>query len=378
MFLPGDPVPSFIVRGFSNPSYSFDTVAGRYVVLTFIGGTRLPGMATFVEQLFQSPKPFDDDFASAFIVSNDPQDEIDGRLHERYPGVRVFWDDDCKLAAMFGCIRNGAVGHNQMVLQTWILDPALRVLTVIPIENPATHFDAICTYLSGLQSPREINSFAPVLVVPNVLETELCREFIEYCRKVGAEDSGYMTTDPETGKTVLMVNYEHKRRADCTIEDNRLKHALAARIRRRLVPQIQKVFQFAATRIERYLIASYDAEIGGYFRPHKDNTTLGTAHRRFAVSINLNAEEYDGGDLRFPEFGSRTYRPPTGGAVVFSCSLLHEATPVTRGTRYCILPFLYDDAAAVIRLENAKHFADEQFRRDVVASVSPLPAKAQG
>jgi hypothetical protein len=48
------------------------------------------------------------------------------------------------------------------------------------------------------------------------------------------------------------------------------------------------------------------------------------------VTINLNAEEYDGGDLRLPEFGRQAYRAPTGGAVVFSCSLLHEALPVTR------------------------------------------------
>ena len=34
--------------------------------------------------------------------------------------------------------------------------------------------------------------------------------------------------------------------------------------------------------------------------------------------------------------------------MVFSCSLLHEATPVTKGTRYAVLPFLYDDAAAKI------------------------------
>jgi predicted 2-oxoglutarate/Fe(II)-dependent dioxygenase YbiX len=61
-------------------------------------------------------------------------------------------------------------------------------------------------------------------------------------------------------------------------------------------------------------------------------------HRRFAVTINLNAEDYEGGDLRLPEFDRRTYRAPTGGAVVFSCSLLHEATPVTKGTRYWSAP----------------------------------------
>ena len=80
-----------------------------------------------------------------------------------------------------------------------------------------------------------------------------------------------------------------------------------------------------------------------------------TAHRRFAVTMNLNAEEFEGGNLRFPEFGPQIYRAPTGGAVVFSCALLHEALPVTQGTRYAFLPFLYDEAAAAIREANNPH-----------------------
>ena len=69
------------------------------------------------------------------------------------------------------------------------------------------------------------------------------------------------------------------------------------------------------------------------------------------MTVNLN-DGFDGGELWFPEFGPRRYRPPAGGAVVFSCSLLHEATRVTRGVRYATLPFLYDDAAARIREQN--------------------------
>jgi predicted 2-oxoglutarate/Fe(II)-dependent dioxygenase YbiX len=99
-------------------------------------------------------------------------------------------------------------------------------------------------------------------------------------------------------------------------------------------------------------VACYEAQTGGHFRPHRDNTTKGTAHRRFAVTINLNAEEYEGGDLMFPEFGRRTYRAPTGGAVVFSCSLLHEALPVRAGSRFVFLPFLYDEEAARLREKN--------------------------
>jgi predicted 2-oxoglutarate/Fe(II)-dependent dioxygenase YbiX len=122
---------------------------------------------------------------------------------------------------------------------------------------------------------------------------------------------------------------------------------------------IHRVFQFQVTRVERLLVACYEAESGGHFRAHRDNTGKGVAYRRFAVTINLNAEEYEGGDLCFPEFGSRTYRAPTGGAIVFSCALLHQAMPVTAGRRFAFLPFLYDDAAARLREQNAQFLEGE-------------------
>jgi predicted 2-oxoglutarate/Fe(II)-dependent dioxygenase YbiX len=153
------------------------------------------------------------------------------------------------------------------------------------------------------------------------------------------------------GKTVGVLD-GMKRRRDVLIEDEDLRRELMSRLERNLVPMIQRALQFKVTRLERYLIACYDAEEGGWFNAHRDDETLGTAHRRFAVSINLNAEDFEGGDLVFPEFGPRTYRPPTGGAVVFSCSLQHAAGKVTRGRRYAFLPFLFDEAGARIRQEN--------------------------
>ena len=89
-----------------------------------------------------------------------------------------------------------------------------------------------------------------------------------------------------------------------------------------------------------------------FFRAHRDNTTKGTAHRRYAVSINLN-DDFDGGEVVFPEYSSKGIKAPRGGAVVFSCSLLHAVTQVTRGRRFAFLPFLYDDAAAKLREANA-------------------------
>ncbi len=86
------------------------------------------------------------------------------------------------------------------------------------------------------------------------------------------------------------------------------------------------------------------------------NVPNGGTDGRFAVSLNLNAD-YDGGELMFPEYGAARFRPPTGGACVFSCSLLHEAAPVTRGERFVYVPFLYDEEAAAIRLQNERFLA---------------------
>ena len=65
-----------------------------------------------------------------------------------------------------------------------------------------------------------------------------------------------------------------------------------------------------------------------------------------ALTLNLNSDEYDGGELMFPEYGDYRHKPPAGAAVVFSCSLLHEALPVTRGQRFALLSFLLDPADA--------------------------------
>ncbi|MGZ0190128.1 MAG: 2OG-Fe(II) oxygenase, partial [Alphaproteobacteria bacterium] len=66
-------------------------------------------------------------------------------------------------------------------------------------------------------------------------------------------------------------------------------------------------------------------------------------YRRFACSINLNAEDFEGGELAFPEFGGHRFSPRTGEAVVFSSSLLHEPLHVTKGRRLVLLAFLFGE-----------------------------------
>ena len=347
--LPGDAAPWFQVRSIANERFHFDTCAGRYLLLAFVasasGGVGAAAAAAFGTRT----DLFDGYNAALMVVSADPADEAGKRLGET-GSVKAFWDFDRAVARFYGIADEQAAFGVRPTL--FLVDPGLRVVAVRPLrtmEDAQAMLDLLAR-LPRVERPQPFVRQAPVLLVDHVFEPGLCRALIDYCESQGTVDSGYMTQIGD--KTVGVVDYGHKRRQDCWIRDETLMAATRARILRRLVPQIEKAYQFRVTRLERYIVACYDAEIGGYFRPHRDNTTTGTAHRRFAVTINLNAEQYRGGDLRFPEFGNRIFRAPTGGAVVFSCGLLHEATPVISGRRYAFLPFLYDEAAAEIRARN--------------------------
>jgi 2OG-Fe(II) oxygenase superfamily len=95
-------------------------------------------------------------------------------------------------------------------------------------------------------------------------------------------------------------------------------------------------------------MARYEGHRGGYSHGHRDNIAP-YLYRRFAMSINLNTEEFEGGELCFPEFGDQRYRPESGTAIVFSSSLLREAMHVTAGRRFVFLAFLLENSRQLTR-----------------------------
>ncbi len=356
---PGDPAPWFRQRSTSNPDYAFDTVAGRYVVLCFFGSAADAGAQAALRSVRAHRALLDDTRACFFGISLDPAD-AQGRVQESLPGVRFFWDFDRSVSRLYGAVAAdaGEDGSSFEMRRFWVLlDPALRVVALVPFAPDGSAGNALFDLLRRLPPPGQAGEQAgevpvPVLWLPDVFEPELCRILIAAYEKGGGQESGFMRD--VDGKTTLIHDHWHKRRRDFVIEDANLIKAIQNRVLRRIKPEIRKVHHFDATRMERYLVACYRGEDSGHFRPHRDNTTKGTAHRRFAVSINLN-DEFEGGNLSFPEYGPREFRPPVGGAVVFSCSLMHAVSPVTQGQRFAFLPFLYDEAAAKIREAN-QHF----------------------
>ena len=325
------------------PDWAFASAAGGPVLLFFMGSAGHPAVAAALQLLLRDASPYGDDGVRFFGVTCDPADAAAGRIMAGRPGIRYFLDYDRAVSGLYGAGQPGQEHYRPHLL---LLDRTLQVVQRFALGEVGDALAAIGTDATSVGGRQD---WAPVLTVPDLLEPALCRALIDVYDRDGGTESGFMRD--VDGRTVLVTDDTFKRRTDAHITDPALRDALASRINRRLVPAMQRTFQFTPTRIERYIVAAYDAEPGGFFHAHRDNTTKGTAHRRFAVTINLN-DDYEGGDLRFPEFGPRTYRAPRGGAVVFSCSLLHEATPMIRGRRYATLPFLYDDAAAAMRARN--------------------------
>lgn len=352
---PGEPAPWFHAATDEDPNFSFDTVAGRRVVLSFFGDMQGDPLQSLLGSIRAALDQTDRSQFAFFGVGTGSDGEQAALFKQMVPVGYLFLDRDRAVSELYGAAPIEDQGAAIRVT-SFVLDERLRVVGVIPwTGDGAQHADDLLGALRAL--PGDIpETSAPVLIIPRIFEPELCTSLIGYYARHGGETSGFMRD--VDGRTRLIHDARHKRRKDRAVDAEQLRLACQHRIHDRLVPEIEKAFQFRATRIERYIVACYEAEDAGHFRAHRDNTTLGTAHRRFAVSLNLNTGDYEGGMLRFPEFGRRLYQPPLGGAVVFSCSLLHEATPVTQGTRYAFLPFLYDEASAALRDKNRRLVAD--------------------
>lgn len=335
----GEPAPWFTAPMLGQATGAdFDKAGGRHVLLLLFGTAAHPACEAALATLQRHAALFADGRATMLGVTIDERDAAHPRVQAlQRLGMHVFIDGDRRVSERFGAVE--ASGGGVTLKPYWLLlDPTLRVTGLFPLGAAE---DAVAALVQQLDAPA-IDTAAPALVLPHVIDASFAAELIALHARHGGQESGVMRQ--VDGRTVEVRNHAVKRRRDLLIEDAGLQAYLRHAVMRRLVPMIERCFQYRPTEIERYLVSCYDSGDGAHFAPHRDNTTPATAHRRFAVTINLN-DDYDGGDLRFPEFGQRTYRAPRCGAIVFSCSMLHEVTRMTAGRRYATLPFLYGGTA---------------------------------
>lgn len=343
----GEPAPAFVAATMERDDFPFNHLAGRPVALLFVAG--LGGDAGAELRMAIEPALVASiaDKYRLFVVSAQDGDRDCPNLSNSYFHGRVFFDGKGLVREAF---KLPVIPDRQAVL--YCLDTMLRVERVLHLKSPESLCAALNEWIvkaSDQKTSHRIESSAPVLEIDKVFEPLFCTQLMEQFEADGGSPSGYMVPDGE--RTLGRRDARVKRRRDLYLDRTGLVEKVRERLVTRLMPVIRQAFQFRVTRIERYLVARYDADDQGYFRPHRDDDTVGTAHRKFGLSINLN-ENYQGGELGFPEFGQALYRPKAGSAAIFSCKLLHEARPVTEGTRYVFLSFLFDEAGYEVLRRN--------------------------
>jgi len=250
---------------------------------------------------------------------------------------------DVLLLADDGEVSRYMLGALPAAMTALILDDNLRVVERLERSGDAGEFARRVAQIYAdrpVPVPRTSRGQAPVLFIPRVFDAAFCEGLIAHFEETGGTPSG--TAYIEGDKALWKPDPSVKMRRDVYLESGvwleRVKDALV----RRVLPEIQRCFNFQVTQHEVFKLIRYDAG-AGYFHAHRDNESRDTRHRRFAMTLNLNTGAYEGGALRFPEFGPDLYVPERGSAVIFSCSLLHEVTPVTQGSRYGLLGFFFGE-----------------------------------
>jgi len=336
----GDRSPGFVAAAASGRFFSLDGQAGRPVAIVTLGALE-PDAAGQVLQALRDARPL----FQAAGVDVAPLAPATQDFTSRFATDEAVADQLLYITGGEGLERTHVAGGAAMVL----VDRSGRVVDIAAL-GPATDIAGwlgACAPRIGADPGQVRTATAPVLIIPNVAPPSLCRALIEHF-EASPHAAGVMASFNDGGAYAKLDESKKKRR-DIELTPETPLHAEVLRLFvHRVIPEIRRAFQTDMAYADRILIARYD-DTGGYFKRHRDDAAPHTAFREFAISLNLNTDAYEGGELLFPEYDDHRYNPPAGAAIVFSASLLHEAAPVTRGSRYVLLSFL-GSAAAQARL----------------------------
>lgn len=332
---PGDRVPNFRRVDSSGATRLFyDLHYGQPFVVAVLPDDE-SDLRGELEQALEQQLDLWKDVSRLALKNGNPQ-ECEAYIERRPLSFPLLADDRAVTSFLTGRER-----QDRLVLLA--LDANLRLLARLePSGADELVRDLRAVYADQfIGEPQLVRSPAPVMVLPRVFSPSLCDELIDFFEQDGGHESGVLYLEGDRERWA--PDPETKVRRDVYIRDEATSARVRDQLRRTLLPEIETCFQYQVARHEPFKLVRYGGEKPGYFRPHRDNVTRDAKHRRFAMTLNLNdPESYSGGQLRFPEHSPHLYQPPRGGAIVFSCSLVHEATPVTRGTRYALLAFFYN------------------------------------
>ena len=282
-----------------------DDIAGNPIVIIFCP-TFSEAVVDALKELIAAQPSFSAAGARLFAIAiDDPK--AAGQPNIPFP---VLLDRDGTIVGAFGA-------DGREIPTTVVLRPNRHVMAILtsPASGQATEALAHVERLAMERQTVLMTHHPPVLIVPDVLSAQDCRDLVAIF-----ETRGRTFIPPGPGIDYIGTDYkmripEHGRadRIDHWIVDKSTETLLHRRIEQRLLPEIAKAFQYRITRWERLRIGCYQGERGGRLHGHRDNVEP-TPYRRFAISINLNLEQFRAASCAFPNLAisatvPRTARP---------------------------------------------------------------------
>ena len=195
------------------------------------------------------------------------------------------------------------------------------------INNISEHvsIESLLISHSQIDQTDRLASPPPILIIPQALTNQLCMDLVE---------KGYSCE-----RQRFIYNSSHKSRQHIVCDDEECRK-IDRIFLKSVIPEVEKVFCCEINQREPYKICSYDADSRGFLSDHRDSDPPYT-HRRLGMSVTLN-DDFQGGELLFPEYRRLTEITPSKSAIVFSGQLMHSVSPVTQGMRWSLVTFLFN------------------------------------
>jgi peroxiredoxin len=282
-------VPPFSLLDAHGETHEIRAYAGQPVALFLLPDGDLGSFQRFADALTRQAPALR---APTVLITPVPAGRLRGLEQRLRWSGRLWSDPDLRVSRLFGARRPTA---GNAAPTSCLLDARLRLAGLYRGELAAQLGALAAGAAALLDAPpaRVVTAQAPVLLVPGVLDaTELARA------------------------------------AACPDGDRALPDELAQQIDRALgqtlLPEVCRVFGADGVRRAPWVVAAPDAP---------------GPEPGWTVIIELD-DDYDGGELAFPEYGPALYRPPAGGALVCSTALLRRARPITRGAHRALTTVL--------------------------------------
>ncbi len=329
-----------------------DAHAGRVTLLLFATTTKSAGTKKRLAAFAERQEAFDEAGVQVLVVTGDDPQHSAAVLESLPRTFILVCDPGFATGKALGLQTPGLGTTFELGVPDWcalVLDEAGRIELLLDPgsgEEEASAAQAHCDARAAAEKPIVITRQPPVLVLPRLISREHCARLIEVWQGSQRFSGGVANSEGQRNQ----VDRSFKVREDIALGDlDAPAQELFAIFRKRLFPEIRKAYGFHVSRAETLRLGCYDAEAGGVFKAHRDDTAPAVRHRRFAMSLFLNSGDYEGGYLRFPEYGPQLYGPQAGSAVIFSCSLLHDVTPVTSGRRFGLFGFFHGEVEEAMR-----------------------------